>query len=110
MDPRPRHSEHDLVREVATKGARKRRARRRNDRGLWYGLGMFGLVGWSVALPTLACLALGLWIDTRYPGPLSWTLMLLAAGIALGCLNAWYWVKKESAHEDERGGDEWPRP
>jgi ATP synthase protein I len=41
-------------------------------------------------------LALGIWIDGRTDSPYSWTLMLLVAGIALGCLNAWYWVKRES--------------
>jgi ATP synthase protein I len=30
---------------------------------------------------------------------MSWTLMLLGAGIVMGCLNAWYWVKKESGGE-----------
>jgi len=57
---------------------------------------MFGLVGWSVAVPTVVLLALGIWIDGQTNSPYSWTLMLLVIGIALGCLNAWYWVKRES--------------
>jgi ATP synthase protein I len=62
-------------------------------------MGMFGLVGWSVAIPTLAGIALGVWVDTRWPGPYSWTLMLLVIGVGLGCLNAWYWIKRESRHD-----------
>lgn len=93
------HDQGHLAREVGAREARKLRAREEADRGLWYGLGMFGLVGWSVALPTLACLALGIWIDARFPNRFSWTLMLLVVGIALGSLNAWYWVRKESTGE-----------
>ncbi len=85
----------DLARTVGEKEARKLRARRRREESIWFGLGMFGMVGWSVAAPTLLMLALGIWIDRRWPGPYSWTLMLLLLGIGLGCLNAWYWVNRE---------------
>lgn len=99
MNTQPGQGDQEFAEEVAVKEARKLRARRRRDRGLWYGLGMFGLVGWSVALPTLAGLALGIWIDTRFETAFSWTLMMLVAGIATGCANAWYWVRKEGKHE-----------
>ena len=75
---------------------RKLRARAEGRRGVWFGLGMFGLVGWSVAVPSVAGLAIGLWLDGRFPGRVSWTLTFLLIGVALGCLNAWYWVKQES--------------
>lgn len=39
--------------EVGAKEKRKLKAERHKDRDVWFGLGMFGLVGWSVALPTL---------------------------------------------------------
>jgi ATP synthase protein I len=89
----------DFGREVKQKEDRKVRARQEKDRGVWFGLGMFGLVGWSVAIPTLIGLAVGIWIDSRWPGPHSWTLMGLIIGAALGCLNAWFWVKRE-IHRD----------
>jgi ATP synthase protein I len=57
---------------------------------------MFGIVGWSVAIPTLLGVALGVWLDIVLPTPFSWTLTLLFTGIVAGCLNAWYWVKRES--------------
>jgi len=71
-------------------------------------LGMMGLIGWSVAIPTLLGAALGLWLDRHYPGRHAWTLALLVAGLAIGCFNAWHWVTKEDkAMRDEReDGDE----
>lgn len=85
-----------LLREIGKKQGRKERARREKDRSILFGMGMFGIVGWSVAIPTLACLAIGIWIDGTYETRFSWTLMMLAIGIILGCMNAWYWVSKES--------------
>jgi len=88
-----------LARKVGEKEMRKIRARREKDRGVWFGLGMFGLVGWSVAIPTLVGIAAGIWIDKTASGPYSWTLMGLFVGVVLGCLNAWYWVKRKSRHD-----------
>lgn len=86
----------ELRAAVVSRQRRKLRARRQEQRGIWFGLGMFGLVGWSVAVPTVLFTAAGLWLDGRYPQKFSWTLTLLFAGVVLGCLNAWYWVKRES--------------
>jgi ATP synthase protein I len=85
-----------LPHEIGRKERRKLRARAEKGRALWFGLGTFGLVGWSVAIPTLACVAIGVWLDARWPGRISWTLTLLVVGITLGCLNAWFWIRRES--------------
>lgn len=87
--------EAELLAQVQKAEERKMRARAQRHKGMWFGLGMFGLVGWSVAIPTLAALALGVWLDRRFPSQYSWTLMLLVLGIMLGCINAWYWLSKE---------------
>jgi ATP synthase protein I len=79
---------------VERKGALRLRAQRQTENTVWFGLGMFGIVGWSVAIPTLIGVAIGIWIDRTYPSRFSWTLMLLIGGVMLGCLNAWYWVRK----------------
>jgi len=94
-------------REVGAKAARKLRARK-STQGVWLGLGMMGLIGWSVVLPTLLGAALGIWLDNRHPGSHSWTLMLLIIGLAIGCLNAWHWVDKEDKEmrEEEENTDE----
>ena len=81
--------------QVGEKAARKLEAQRHVTQTVWSGLGMMGLVGWSVALPTLLGAALGFWLDKHYPGGQSWTLALLALGLGLGCFNAWHWVAKE---------------
>ena len=60
---------------------------------------MFGLVGWSVAIPTVLGVVVGIWIDVTWPSRFSWTLMLRFIGITLGCLNAGYWVTRESRHD-----------
>jgi ATP synthase protein I len=92
--------------QVGAKAARKLKARRNSTQGVWFGLGMMGLIGWSVAIPTLLGAALGIWLDKRYPGGRSWTLALLVAGLAIGCLNAWFWVSKEDkAMRDELEDD-----
>jgi ATP synthase protein I len=80
---------------IGRQEARKIQAQRTKSRSVWFGFAMFGLIGWSVAVPTLLGIALGVWIDKRYPSTHSWTLMLLVIGLIIGCLNAWYWVKKE---------------
>lgn len=85
----------DETKEISDKARRMAKARKRHTRSAWYGLGMFGLVGWSVAVPIVAGIALGAWIDARWTGDTSWTLILLLAGAALGCVNAWYWVTRE---------------
>jgi ATP synthase protein I len=82
-------------REVGIKEKRKLKARRNVTHTVWFGLGMMGLIGWSVAIPTLLGAALGLWLDKHYPGGRSWTLALLVAGLTVGCYNAWHWVSKE---------------
>ena len=88
-------------REVGAKAARKLRARS-STQGVWFGLGMMGLVGWSVVVPTLLGAALGIWLDNRYPGTYSWTLMLLVIGLLMGCWNDWHWVAQEDKEMREQ--------
>jgi len=93
-----------LSRQIGTKAARKLKARRNPTPGVWYGLGMMGLIGWSVAIPTLLGAALGLWLDKQHYSDRSWTLALLVTGLSIGCLNAWLWVSKEqnAIREDDK--------
>ena len=94
-------NEPDLAGQIGAKAARKLKARK-STQGVWFGLGMMGLVGWSVVVPTLLGAALGLWLDQHHPGKHAWTLALLVVGLAIGCLNAWYWVaQQEKAMQEE---------
>jgi ATP synthase protein I len=103
----PVKGEATLADQVGRAAARKLKARRHPPQ-VWFGLGMMGLIGWSVALPTVLGAALGLWLDKRHPGQHSWTLALLVAGLLLGCFNAWHWVAKEdrAMREEEEDDDE----
>lgn len=87
--------ETSFSRVVRAKAARKLQARRNSAQGVWFGLGMMGLVGWSVVVPTLLGAALGIWLDHRHPARISWTLTWLIFGLVIGCLNAWHWVSQE---------------
>ena len=57
----------EFSRKIGANAARKLKAQRRATRNIWFGFGMFGLIGWSVAVPTLLGAGLGLWLDKHYP-------------------------------------------
>jgi ATP synthase protein I len=108
-DPQePVKSESTFAGQVGAKAKRKLKARRNSTKGVWLGLGMMGLIGWSVVVPTLLGAALGLWLDKHHPGKHPWTLALLVAGLMIGCLNAWHWVAKEDKEmrNDQEDDDE----
>ncbi|MBY5958985.1 AtpZ/AtpI family protein [Membranicola marinus] len=81
--------------EIGDKADRKLKAQKEKPRA-WSGFGLFGIIGWSVVVPTLLGAALGVWLDKRYPQPFSWTLSLLVAGLIAGLAMAWNWVEKEN--------------
>jgi ATP synthase protein I len=82
-------------RQVGAQASRKLKAQQGAHKSIWFGLGMSGLIGWSVTIPTLIGAAIGIWADKHYPSRYSWTLMLLLIGLIIGCLNAWHWVASE---------------
>jgi ATP synthase protein I len=82
-------------RAIEIQEKRKLRAQRGKARSIWLGLGMLGVIGWSVVVPALVGVGIGIWIDTHFLSRYSWTLMLLLIGVIVGCMNAWYWVANE---------------
>ncbi|MDR3614384.1 MAG: AtpZ/AtpI family protein [Candidatus Obscuribacterales bacterium] len=92
-----------FVDKIAKESKRKLFAQNRSTPIVWSGFGMMGLIGWSIVVPTLLGVALGNWIDSNYVGTHSWTLMLMVAGLSIGCFNAIQFVARESASiEDEQ--------
>jgi ATP synthase protein I len=83
-----------FAQKVAQKESLRIKGLKHKDETVWFGLGMFGIVGWAVAIPTLMGIALGLWIDRTWPSRYSWALMFLIMGVVIGCINAAYWVRK----------------
>ena len=88
--------------EVEEKANRKLKALRESKRSVWFGLGMFGIIGWTVAVPTLLGAALGIWLDKKHPESFSWTLTCLILGLMAGCLIAWHWITKEHKEMNQK--------
>lgn len=93
--------------QIAAKEKRKLKALGKKN-NVWFGLGVMGMVGWSVVVPALAGALSGVWLDKRYPQTFSWTLTLLIAGLITGSVIAWYWIEKEdkAMHSDKEEDDE----
>ncbi len=91
-DPSGRDS---LPEAVGKRERRKLVSRRNRGRNIFFGLGMFGMVGWSIAIPTLLGTAVGIWIDRTWSPPFSATLTCLFLGVVAGIWVASYWVRKE---------------
>lgn len=81
---------------------RKIRARASGPQGLWFGLGMMGIIGYSVTIPAILGVMFGIWLDKHVNDNYSWTLMMFAAGLALGCFIAWHWVSREGKEIEKK--------
>lgn len=94
--------------QIAEKEKQKLKAQREKKQSVWSGLGMFGMIGWSIAIPTLLGAALGMWLDKKYPQTFSWTLTFLVAGLMSGCAIAWNWIAKEEKemHQNKKEKNE----
>ena len=103
--PARQDRENHLVQDISRKAERKLRARQTRHDSMWYGMGMMGMVGWSVAIPTVLGVAIGLWLEKQVEVSFSWTLTMLITGVVVGCLNAWYWISKEGRHITSRNNE-----
>ena len=74
---------------------RMQRARRGPGASPLRGLGAFGMIGWSIAVPTVGGAFLGLWLNRVAPQDFSWPIALILGGAAIGGMIAWGWVSKE---------------
>jgi len=90
-EPRGPAAGDEMLRHVQSRTARL--AGGRNYRAFWRPVALVGLIGWTVVVPMLIGIALGAWIDRTWPSRYSWTLMLLTAGLGLGCYTAWMRVQ-----------------
>lgn len=59
------------------------------------GVGTFGMIGWSIVVPTVGGAFLGLWLDRVAPQRFSWALALILGGVVLGGFIAAAWINKE---------------
>ncbi len=90
----------DFEQTVRKKVLRHQKGQRQPSRVL-FGMGMFGLVGWTIAIYTVLGILLGSWIDRNWASGYSWTLTLLILGLISGIVNAWIWISKELASSSD---------
>jgi ATP synthase protein I len=64
------------------------------------GISTFGMIGWSIAVPTVGGAFLGHWLDRVAPQEFSWTIALILGGVVLGGLISWTWIAKEGRADD----------
>ena len=86
--------ENNVIDMIERQADRMETSRRDPYRSILFGLGMFGMVGWSIAIPTLAGIFLGLWLDRAHPVYFSWTITLLFAGVVIGAIIAGRWLRR----------------
>ncbi len=95
---------HAFGNHVERQARRLEKRRRPGPDPLWQGLANSGVIGWAVALPTLAGIFAGIYADQHFPGRFSFTLMGLSLGLIIGCLHASFWMSRQ--HRAIGNGDE----
>ena len=98
---KPHSIDDEFTDSVSRKAQRMETHRRQRARNPWFGLGFFGLIGWSISVPTLLGIWAGSALDNRFSGLPSWTLTCLLLGLIVGCVNAAYWIKTENSRRND---------
>ncbi len=108
MEPASNDKEEKFFSDAVARKEKRKLKALQDKNGVWFGLGMMGMIGWSVVVPALLGAALGLWLDKHHPQSFSWTLTCLIAGLIAGSVIAWYWVTKEDKeiHNNKAENDE----
>lgn len=92
MKPDDRSALHDIQRRAE----RLQHSRSRPGYNPLRGISAFGVVGWSIAIPTVGGALLGRWLNRVAPQTFSWTIALILGGLVIGLLVAWEWIARES--------------
>lgn len=93
---------------IRRRAVRLEKMRQRKGYSPLQGFGAFGVIGWSVALPTVGGALLGKWLNKVAPQTFSWTITLILGGLVLGIIFAASWVTEQSqaALDDEQANEE----
>jgi ATP synthase protein I len=81
-----------MQREIEKKIVR-RMARKDSPATVLRAFTLFGIIGWSVAVPVAVFAYLGIWLERAGDTPL--TLSFIVIGFVIGCYDAYYWLSKE---------------
>jgi len=80
---------------VRLREQRRARWQHEGERSIGQNLAMIGSLGWSIVVPTLLGTFAGRWLDRHFGSGIFWTLGLLVAGLAVGCVLAWKRIQGE---------------
>lgn len=85
----------ELFRKISEKNDKALKVKAEKAKsGAWAWFSFTGMVGWTIAVPTILFTIFGNWLDKTYPSQVSWTITLLVSGMVIGCYLAWKWVSK----------------
>jgi ATP synthase protein I len=70
--------------------------REKGHRSFWNSLGVLGMVGWPIAFGSAGGALLGRYLDQHFESGVRFTLMLMTAGLMVGCLAAWKAVTQKN--------------
>ncbi|MFD1008436.1 AtpZ/AtpI family protein [Oceanisphaera ostreae] len=73
-----------------------------------HGFSTFGIIGWSIAVPTVGGAFLGVWLDKIAPQSFSWPMALILGGIMIGGIIAWNWINKEDSKQHQKSPKDQP--
>ena len=90
----------ELPKIVEEKTKRRLKAQEEGERPIFFGLGMFGVVGWTIAIPTVVGIFIGRWLDAgkAESSSVSWTLTCMFVGLVFGAFGAWRWINREGGN------------
>ncbi|MHC4597528.1 MAG: AtpZ/AtpI family protein [Planctomycetota bacterium] len=98
-----------LLDELKARTLRREREAGYRDRGFWTGVGVMGLVGWSVILPAVLGAYLGVLLDRELGLERTFSGGFALLGLCGGCWNAWRMVRKVlQPHEDSKMTEDEP--
>ena len=89
MQPTDKHAPRTDPRAAVRRDSSRLARRETGHRSFWRSLGVLGMVGWPIAMGSVGGALLGRYLDTRFATGVRYTLMLLTAGVLLGCFAAW---------------------
>ena len=95
MNKKKLSTEEKLLEKIERDSTKKIKSQEEGSE-IMFGLGLFGIVGWSIAIPTVMSIALGVFLDKKFTQSFSWTITLLFAGVILGSFNAWRWIEEKT--------------
>jgi len=91
----------DAVKRVQKKAELMEKSRRRGAYSPLQGFSAFGVIGWSIAVPTVLGAIAGKWLNSAAPQAFSWVLALMLGGLVIGIVVAWEWIAKNQDKNDE---------